>query len=310
MAKLRNKEPQYHPWVHRLAWVTAASTLLLIVAGALVTSNDAGLSVPDWPLSYGTWMPPMVGGILYEHGHRMIGTWVGFLTLFLAISLWRMDARGWVRRLGFVALGAVVLQGVLGGITVLYLLPWPVSVGHASLAQAFFCLTVSLAVFTGKRWPRAPEQQVVKNGTLLPTLAVATVAAVFLQLVMGAMVRHQVVGVAAHLAGALLVAALVVWSTSRVFRSSPNKEIQRPALAVASLTSLQLVLGTVTYFARRMTADFPQPEPVVVALTVAHVTVGALLLASTVVFALQTHRLIRPQASFASLRAAGQESAL
>ena len=127
----------YHPWLHRFAVATAGATLLLIVAGALVTSNEAGLAVPDWPLSYGTWMPPMVGGIFYEHGHRMIGASVGLLTIILALWLWRAERRSWLRRLGFIGVAAVVLQGVLGGITVLYLLPWPVSVGHASLAQLF-----------------------------------------------------------------------------------------------------------------------------------------------------------------------------
>ena len=142
----------YHPWLHRFAVSTAGATLLLIVAGALVTSNQAGLAVPDWPLSYGTWMPPMVGGIFYEHGHRMIGASVGLLTIILALWLWRAERRSWLRRVGFIGVAAVVLQGVLGGITVLYLLPWPVSVGHASLAQLFFCLTVSLALFTSQGW--------------------------------------------------------------------------------------------------------------------------------------------------------------
>ena len=111
----------------------------MLIAGALVTSNDAGLSVPDWPLSYGSLLPPMVGGIFYEHGHRMIATLVGTLSIVLAVWLWRVESRRWVRWLGVAALGAVVAQGILGGITVLFFLPPPISAAHATLAQLFFC---------------------------------------------------------------------------------------------------------------------------------------------------------------------------
>src|SRR2546426_3568124 len=121
--------------LHRFALFTAGCTLLLLVAGALVTSNDAGLSVPDWPLSYGSLTPPMVGGIRYEHSHRLIASFVGLLTIVLAIWLWLREPRPWVRRLGLVALGAVIAQGVLGGLTVWFFLPVPISVAHASLAQ-------------------------------------------------------------------------------------------------------------------------------------------------------------------------------
>ncbi len=109
--------------LHRFAVFTAACTFLLLVAGALVTSNDAGLAVPDWPLSYGSVAPPMVGGIFYEHSHRVMATFVGILTIVLAVWLWRSEPRRWVRRLGLIALGAVIAQGVLGGLTVVFFLP-------------------------------------------------------------------------------------------------------------------------------------------------------------------------------------------
>ena len=127
-------------WLHRYIKLVAATTVLLIAAGGMVTSTDSGLAVPDWPNTYGHFMfsfplEKMVGGIFYEHGHRMIASTVGFMTIILALWIWRVDARPWMRRLGFIALGAVILQGILGGITVLYLLPAPVSIGHAGLAQ-------------------------------------------------------------------------------------------------------------------------------------------------------------------------------
>jgi len=136
------------PWLHRYAILLAVCTLLLVAAGASVTSNQAGLSVPDWPLSYGKVMPEMKGGVFYEHGHRMIATLVGFLTVIMAIWLWRVEDRRWMRNLGLAALAAVIVQGVLGGMTVKYMLPKPVSISHACLAQLFFSTTVAIAIFT------------------------------------------------------------------------------------------------------------------------------------------------------------------
>src|SRR5215831_16766054 len=140
--------------------VVAFSTLILIFAGGLVTSTGSGLSVPDWPNTYGWFMfafplDKMVGGIFYEHGHRLIASTVGVFIVILAAWLWRAEPRPWVRRLGFIALGAVIAQGVLGGITVLWYLPASISIAHASLAQIVFCLTVSIAVFTSRGWASA-----------------------------------------------------------------------------------------------------------------------------------------------------------
>ncbi len=142
-------------------------------------------------------MPPMVGGIVYEHGHRMVATFVGILTVILAIWLWKKEERRWLRVLGLVALGAVILQGVLGGLTVLFLLPTSISVAHATLAQSFFCLVSSIALTTSKWWvvetsdlPRSHQASVTLK------LAALTVVAVFLQLVFGALMRHTGSGLA------------------------------------------------------------------------------------------------------------------
>ena len=164
------------PWLHRYAKLVAASTVLLIAAGGMVTSTGSGLSVPDWPNTYGWFMFsfPMekwVGGIFYEHSHRLIASTVGFLTIILAVWTWRVDPRRWVRWLAFAALGAVMLQGLLGGLTVLLLLPAPVSIGHAGLAQLFFCLTLSLAVFTSPRMA-APSADPVDDPMLRRVAAV------------------------------------------------------------------------------------------------------------------------------------------
>src|SRR5947208_16772936 len=148
-------------WLHRYAVVVAICTLFLVVAGGLVTSNDAGLSVPDWPLSYGKLMPKMEGGIFFEHGHRMVATTVGILTIVLAVWLWRSEQRRWMRRLGFIALAAVIAQGLLGGMTVVFMLPKPVSIRHACPAQLFFTTTVLIALFTSAGWKK--EQPMVED---------------------------------------------------------------------------------------------------------------------------------------------------
>lgn len=181
--------------LHQFAVFTAIATFFLIIAGGLVTSTDSGLAVPDWPLSYGQIMPPMVGGIFYEHGHRMIATFVGMLTTILCVWLWLREDRKWVKILGTIALLAVITQGILGGITVLYLLPTWVSVSHATLAQSFFSLTIVLAIITSKSWK---THQPLNYGRMSKTrrLAVLTTCAVLLQLVLGALMRHSGSGMA------------------------------------------------------------------------------------------------------------------
>src|SRR6187455_2319481 len=182
------------------ALLTAASTAVLIFAGGLVTSTGSGLSVPDWPNSYGWFMftfplEHMVGGIFYEHGHRLIASTVGFLILVLAFWLWRVEPRRWVRRLGFIALGAVITQGVLGGITVLWYLPDAVSIAHAGLAQIVFCLTVTIALATSPGWQRAYDSR-TPDDVMLQRLSIVTTAAIYLQILVGATMRHTGAGLA------------------------------------------------------------------------------------------------------------------
>ena len=171
------------------------STLLLIFVGGMVTSTGSGLSVPDWPLSYGTFFPPMVGGVFYEHGHRMVASVVGFLMLCLAIWLWRVEKRCWVRRLGWTALGAVIAQGLLGGLTVLLFLPPPVSICHGILAQTFFILTIIIA------YSQSAERQKREGEKLAPNpfftkLVFIFAAVVYIQLILGAIMRHTKSGLA------------------------------------------------------------------------------------------------------------------
>ncbi len=280
--------------LHRFALFTAFATLCLLVAGALVTSNEAGLSVPDWPLSYGQWMPPLIGGVFYEHGHRMIASLVGLLTVILAVRLWRAESRAWVKKIGLAAVVAVIAQGVLGGMTVLFLLPTALSVGHACLAQLFFCMIVSLALVTSPGWQSqgADRLRPLADGGMfsLARLTVAVNVAIFLQLMLGAAFRHKGMGVVPHLIGAGVVALLVIWVVVRVAaQHAARREVLGWTLVLNGLLVLQLVLGAAAYWIRHVTATAPQPLPPMVALTVTHVAVGALLMAAGVVLTIQVH---------------------
>lgn len=281
-------------WLHRYAVLWSFCTLFLVVAGGLVTSNDAGLSVPDWPLSYGKLMPPMEGNIFYEHGHRMVATTVGLLTIGMVIWLMRAERRRWLKSLGWISLAAVIAQGVLGGMTVLFMLPKPVSIGHACLAQLFFSTTVAVALFTSEGWQRG--RQIVDDAGVPPLhwLALAAAMCVFLQLALGASARHQAIGILPHVLGAVLATGMVLWVTVRVLmRHAGHEALRRSALVLLSITFLQVFLGIAAYMSRLATADAPQPMPVMVGFTVAHVAVGALTLASSVVLAIQVIRHVR-----------------
>jgi cytochrome c oxidase assembly protein subunit 15 len=258
----------------------------------------------SFPLSY------MVGGIFYEHGHRLIASTVGMLTVVLALWIWRRDPRSWMRRLGFAALGVVVLQGILGGVTVLYFLPDPVSIGHAGLAEVFFCLTVALALFTSDGWLRGYHDP---NGRgrpgvddrVLARLAGATTALVFVQILVGATMRHTGAGLAipdfplafgglvprdwtaaiavhyAHRVGALIVSVAVAAVAGHVlYHHRASAELARPALVLVGLVVMQVTLGAFVIWTGK--------SPFV---NTAHVGTGALVLVTSVVLTLRSHRV-------------------
>ncbi|MBI2430235.1 MAG: COX15/CtaA family protein [Ignavibacteriales bacterium] len=190
-----------HTWIHRFSIFTAVSTFVLIFIGGLVTSTGSGLSVPDWPTTYGENMftypiDKWIGGIKYEHGHRLFASFVGFLTIILAVWLALKEDRRWVKIAGFVALGLVIFQGVLGGLTVLFLLPTPISVAHGMLAQSFFCLVSAIALFTSEWWRSEIVVIKKKEGYFLQLLAFAATIFLFIQLGFGALLRHTYSGMA------------------------------------------------------------------------------------------------------------------
>lgn len=297
-------ENQYHPGLHRWSILLACCTLLLVVAGALVTSRDAGLSVPDWPLSYGKLMPPMEGGILYEHGHRMIATTVGLFTIVSLVWIFRVDRRAWMRRLSVVALAAVVVQGVLGGITVIMLLPWWISSSHATLAQLFFSTTVAMALFTSRQWLAGPAMIPEDSENPLRGLSLAAPICAVGQLFLGAAARHKAIGSIYHICGAPFVTGVVLWVSMRILlHYARNRELRISAVTLITITLIQVFLGVAAFMTRVAYADAVQPMPLMVTFTVLHVAVGALTLAASVVMAILVRRNLGARVALATLAA-------
>ncbi len=300
--------------LHLFAVLVALSTAVLIFAGGLVTSTGSGLSVPDWPNTYGWFMfafplEKMVGGIRYEHSHRLIASGVGMLIMALAFWLWRSEPRRWVRRLGVIALTAVITQGILGGITVLWFLPDPISIAHASLAQLVFCMTVAIALATSPGWRRGyrPAGQAgppMATDDTVRRLTIATTAVIYAQIIVGATMRHTEAGLAipdfplafgqlippqwdakiavhyAHRVGAAIVTALILATASRIFRLHwRRRELRRPALLLLLLVTIQITLGAMTVLLGR---------PYIV--NSLHVVTGASVLVTALVLALRAHR--------------------
>lgn len=294
--------------LHRFALITAGTTFLLIIAGALVVGFEAGLAVPDWPLSFGTWMPPMVGGVFYEHGHRMIAGTVGLLTTVLAVWLGWKDPRRWVRGVAVAAWLAVVAQAVLGGLTVLYLLPVPVLIAHAGLAQTFFCLVLSLAVFTSPGWERAGQtEQPIPVG--FQNLAALATGALFLQLLLGAALRHKALGVMPHLIGAVVATCLVGLVCYQAILGLPEQDALRKAVRwVGGLLILQLLLGGLSYLSRLAAPGAFISQTGVVLVTTAHVATGALLLGGNLILTLFAYRRLAASARVASLAGSPQRT--
>jgi len=259
-------------WLHRYSVFVAFCTLLLVIAGGLVTSNDAALSVPDWPLAWGRLIPPLEGGIVYEFGHRVAAATVTILSIVLAFWLQKSEPRAGLRRLGWIAVGTVLAQAALGGVVVRYLTPKPASVAHACMGQLYFGLMVAICVGLRRATPAR-----------VPVLPVIAAMALFAQTILGAALRHNAAGLLPHIMGAAVATILVMWASLQVLMTNTEEaSVRRPAIALLALTLSQVFLGMGAYLSRMMTADAPQPMPAMVWLTVAHVAVGSLAFGASV----------------------------
>lgn len=293
-------------WLRRFTKVVAASTLFLIFAGAMVTSTSSGLAVPDWPNTYGWFMfafplSKMVGGIFYEHGHRMIASAVGFLTIIQAVWLQRREPQRFVRRLGWLALVAVIVQGILGGITVLFLLPLAISVSHAALAEIFFCLNIAIAFFTS-RWYH--DLRKLEKGDAPVGMAWTVTAIVYAQILAGALMRHLGAGLSipdfplsfgrlvppfatkeiaaafVHRAGGVVVAAAVITLAIRLMRYERNHPLRGLAQLLVAIVAAQVLLGGYVIWSGK------QPH-----ITSLHVVTGATTLALSLILTLASRTL-------------------
>ena len=303
--------------LNRFAILVACATFFLIVAGALVTSNDAGLATSDWPLSNGQVFPRMVGNLFWEHGHRMVATTVGLLTIGLMVYTLVKEKRNWVRKLSIVALAAVIAQGLLGGLTVKLMLPLAVSAAHATLAQLFFCTTVSLAVFTSKSWIEANPIGEEKDNVPVRYLCTAALVTIFLQLILGATLRHSATWdkqlptelILAHIGGAFVVTLILGSAGITVLRRHKgNAFLTRPATIALILLVVQLCLGLAAYLVRTASPNDPQPLNPMISVTVAHVACGALVFATTIVLTLRTYKVLPGPVTAVDLAARPQES--
>jgi|HubBroStandDraft_1064217.scaffolds.fasta_scaffold68495_2 cytochrome c oxidase assembly protein subunit 15 len=311
---MNSKEPKasYHPGLHRYALVTTGCTFVLLLAGALVTSTGSSLAVPDWPLSFGTLFPHMTGGVLFEHGHRLVAGTVSCLMLGLAVTVQRVEERSGVKRLAWGAMGAILLQAVLGGVTVLLHLPTQVSVAHAGLAQIFFCLIVTLTLVTSKRWINEQPHRLADRPSSIRDWAAWTTALVYVQIVIGAVTRHSGSGLAipdfplcfgqllppewsARIAlqfshtriGAFTVLLFVSHTAYRAcFHFPEEKGLFYPAAAAGLLVWFQCFLGVAIIVTQK--AIVP---------TSVHVIVGAATLASMLVLTLNCFHLFKNKGS-------------
>ena len=313
----------YNRALHAYAVAVAVATGCLRFVGGLVTSTGSGLAVPDWPLSFGQVFPRMTGGVLFEHGHRLAASSVGVLTVVLAIWLARAEPRRWVRRLGLVALAAVVVQGMLGGLTVLLKLPVAVSVAHAGTAEIFFCLAVTIALVTSRGWIEADARAADDGAPSLATLAATTAVVAYFQILVGALMRHSGAGLAipdfplsfgrlvppldsslvvyayAHRVGAIAVSTCVLWTAGRILRRHSDVPVlTAPALALVALLAFQIFLGAAIIWTRK--AVIP---------TTTHVVSGALILATSLVIALRARRHLAARVADAAVPAGARTAA-
>jgi len=291
---MADNRQSYSQWLHRLAVLTAVATFILIFVGGLVTSTDSGLAVPDWPTTFGYNMflyplSKMIGGVLYEHSHRLIGSVVGMLTIVLVIWLWIKDSRKWMRWLGGAALIAVIAQGVLGGLRVIQQ-EQVLAIIHACFAHAFFALVASLVLFTSREWNEEIEVVQTNDATRLRRLGVLTTSFIYIQLIFGAVLRHTGVRLDAHLLFAALVAIHILLLAKRILRDYlEHKRLVRSTSTLSLMLALQLMLG-VGALLSVMVFKEAMPVAASVTITTAHVAVGALMLITSLVLTLRIYR--------------------
>jgi len=288
--------PDYHPWVCRLAIVTACAALVLTIPmGAQVTTTGAGMAFPDWPTSDGhnmflyPWLQS-AGDKFLEHGHRLAGSLVGMLSIALAFVTWKLESRRWVRFLGLAVLGTVIFQGILGGKRVL-LDARGLALLHGVFASWTFALMISAALVTSRGWisPPAPPANWSRSwkwSALTTTLLVAV------QYFLGAVVRHRGTVIYEHAGFAFLVLLAALWTAYGAV-SSGTGWLRRPAVLLTVAAVLQIALGLVTYVVKFGLGEtvVTQGSLLQVTIRTSHVLLGMLVWSTAVVCTLRTWRI-------------------
>lgn len=301
---------RYNPGLHRFAILTAWASFFLIFVGGLVNSTGSALAVPDWPLAFGKLVPALQGGVRFEYGHRVTAAVVVVLTLILMAWILKSEPREWVRKMAPIAFSLIILQAVLGGITVLLLLPLAIAVTHSAVGQAFFCLMVGLVAFTNPWFLVAERREEPRARVPLAVLSAITTVVIYFQVVIGALTRHLGAGLAIpdfpaafggvvppvwndaitanfiHRIAALAVTVLVFWTVARVFAAHRDEpHLRRPAEALVLCLVAQIALGAFAIWTERMVIP-----------TTAHVAVGAAVLAASLTLTIRAWRLygVRP----------------
>lgn len=304
------KQISYSPWLHRFALITAGATFLLIVIGGIVTSTESGLAVPDWPTTFGYNMflyplSEMVGGILYEHSHRLMGSLVGLLTIVLLVMLIVKESRKWVICLGIAALIGVSVQGILGGLRVTER-NLNFAILHACLAQAFFALLCGICLFTSSKWIENLNQsdRIVGNISTnkLRRISLITTCLIYIQLIFGAILRHTgnrldtnlllVFLIVMHILVAFLIALHIFLFMRRylsMVKDTQGIGLKLPLL-LFGLLLVQLLLGFGAYITKLTAYGTTVSSLLTDIITTTHVAVGALMLVSSFVMTLKLYQ--------------------
>ena len=302
----------------------ASTTFVLIFVGGLVKSTGSELSVPDWPLAFGKLIPSLKGGVLFEYSHRVVAGLVSMLTFALMLWVIFREPRRWVRVLATIAFLLVIAQAILGGITVLFLIPLPIAMAHTAAANAFFCIVVALAIFTSPWFMETMPREESHLRIPLAKLSAITTGIIYLQILVGALMRHLGAGLAipdfpasfgyaipplwdefivvnfVHRCGAIIVTFFVAWTVARVLTSHRDEpQLRRPALALILLLTAQICLGAITIWSRR--AVLP---------TTAHVAIGAAVLVTSLTLTIRTWRLYGIRGAKAAKQAASNPELL
>ncbi|MBI3860824.1 MAG: COX15/CtaA family protein [Planctomycetia bacterium] len=288
--------PSPSPWLHRLAILTACVALFPILMGALVTTKDAGMAFSDWPSSDGhnmlayPWFSS-VGAKFLEHGHRLAGMLIGIVSICLATAAWRCERRAWARRMAYGVLAAVIVQGILGGQRVLQD-QRVLAFLHGSLAPLVMALMVSVAAVTSRRWSDAPNEGANRPTRGLQVLAVLTATCVFVQYVLGALVRHQWIARYEHLGFAVLTALLVVYLALSA-AASGIAWLRGPATFLGVMTIVQLALGVGAWVTKFGSSEYAAVYGSFVqnVFRTSHVLGGMLLFMGTVLLTMRAVRL-------------------